>query len=392
MAKFENTLKPYRCTDMNQHYYPVVRAKQGEFDAFKNMPNTVLSRCTPILEIPKISAKEYEVAVKKSDTPYEYWMDNKARKIAAVFKGKSIIVDASQWPVNFTTEGGSQVLGHMSSLLSSLGVNVNPVVGYARWDDAQYRQDIKNMTLKSGERFCIRLDEIALEDMADVDHFESIIEDICITIGVEASDIKVIVDIGDVTKLPISEITEIMDESHSTLIGLGFETIIITASSIPDSIEKAVKERDSSDTMVRKEMLAWKGFVSANPNANLSFGDYGIRNPRSSDIIAPDMNVKIRYTIENGFFIARGHSVRGVDGYGQSQKLSKVIVDSKHYLGPSFSWGDKKILDCSKGLFVGNSTGWIAIDTNHHVTAVTAEIFEFATTLAAQTSKSGVRV
>lgn len=374
---------------MNQHYYPVVRAKQGEFDAFKNMPSTVKNRCTPILEIPKISAKEYEVAAKKSDTPYEYWMDNKAKKIASVFKGKSIIVDASQWPVNFTTEGGSQVLGHMSSLLSALGVIVNPVVGYARWDSVQYRQDIKNMSLQSGERFCIRLDEIALEDMADIDHFESVIDDMCIAIGVENSDITVIVDVGDVTKLPISEITEVMGDAYSTLIGLGFETVVITASSIPDSIEKAVKDRDSSGTMVRKEMLAWKGFISANPSANLSFGDYGIRNPRSSDIIAPDMNVKIRYTIENSFFIARGHSVRGLDGYAQSQKLSQVIVDSKHYLGPGFSWGDKKILDCSKGLFVGNSTGWIAIDTNHHITAVTAEIFEFATTIAAQMSKSG---
>ncbi|WP_342653404.1 beta family protein [Pseudomonas sp. F3-2] len=375
---------------MNQHYYPVVRAKGGEFDAFKHMPSSVTNRCTPILEIPKISQKEYETAAKHSGMPYEYWMDNKAKNIAAIFKGGSLIVDASQWQVDFTTESGHHVLGYMSSLLASLGVLVHPVVGYARWDSPEYRQSIRDMSLQPNANFVIRLDEIALEDMAEFDHFESILDDICTSIDIERSDTKVIIDIGDVTKLPILEITETITESYFSLVGIGFNEIVVTASSIPDSIEKAVKDRDSSDTVVRKEMLAWKGFVSANPKANLSFGDYGVRNPRSSDIIAPDMNVKIRYTIENGFFIVRGHSVRGPNGYAQSQSLSRVIVDSKHYLGSNFSWGDARILTCSQGLMVGNSTSWIAIDTNHHVTAVTTEIFEFATTVAAQISNSNI--
>lgn len=375
---------------MNQNYFPVVRAKGGEFEAFKKLEAAVFNRCTPILEITKTSPKEYETAAKKSETPYEYWLDCKARKIAAIFKGKSIILDASQWPTDFTTEGGSNVLGYMATLLTTLGVTINPVVGYARWDSLQYCQSIKDMSLSSEANFCIRLDEIALEDMADFDHFESVLNDILSSVEAEASNVQIIIDIGDVTKLPISEITDIVSDAYTALAGIGFTKAIMTGSSIPDSIEKAVKDRDSSDTMVRKEMLAWKGFVSANPSANLSFGDYGVRNPRSSDIVAPDMNVKIRYTIENSFFIARGHSVRGKDGYAQSQALSKVIVDSKHYLQPGFSWGDMKIFACSQGLIVGNSTTWIAIDTNHHITAVTTEIFEFATTVAAQQVQSHI--
>jgi hypothetical protein len=375
---------------MNEHYYPVVRAKKGEFDAFKNLPKSVLNRCTPVLEIPKMSADDYARACKKSTTPYEYWLDNRADKIGSIFKGATVFLDASQWPTNFLTESGSQILGFMHSRLSSLGVTVFPVIGYDRWESVQYRQGIKNISLAENENFCIRLDDIALEDMADVDHFEGVLDDISTTIGMSNSDTPIIVDIGDVTKLPISEITEIMEDAYLTLTSFDFEKIIVTASSIPDSIEKAVKDRDSSDVVDRKEMLAWKGYISANPQATLSFGDYGIRNPRSSDVIAPDMNVKIRYTIENGFFIVRGHSVRGDEGYAQSQTLSKVIVASKHYINtaPPFSWGDKRILDCSKELFVGNSTDWIAIDTNHHIKAVTTELFEFATSIASASTRT----
>lgn len=375
---------------MSEHYYPVVRAKKGEFDAFKNLPKSVLNRCTPILEIPKMSPDDYARASKKSNTPYESWLDNRADKIASIFKGHTIFLDASQWPTNFTTEGGSQILGFMHSRLSSLGVTVFPVIGYDRWESVQYRQGIKNITLATMEHFCIRLDDIALEDMADTEHFEGVLDDISATIGMSNAETPIIVDIGDVTKFSISKITEIMEDAYLTLCSFDFHKIIVTASSIPDSIEKAVKDRDSSDVVDRKEILAWKGYISANPQASLSFGDYGVRNPRSSDVIAPDMNVKIRYTIENGFFIVRGHSVRGAEGYAQSQTLCKVLVASKHYINtvPPFSWGDTRILDCSNMVFVGNSTDWIAIDTNHHIKAVTTELFEFAREIAASSART----
>ena len=61
----------------------------------------------------------------------------------------------------------------------------------------------------------------------------------------------------------------------------------------------------------------------------------------------------------------------------QYYALAEMVISSPHYLGAGFSWGDKRILDCSNELFKGNSTNWVGIDTNHHIEYVLAELMEF---------------
>lgn len=371
---------------MNNQYFPIVRAKAGEMDALTNLKKldkASLERCTPIFEITKLEGKSLETARKRTDTPFEDYLDARAHNIAQIFRGKHVILDVSQWPIGFATEGGEQVLSYVCNSLNELGVIVCPVIGYDRWEAIEYRETIKSMVLPDNAFFCIRLDSLAIEDLGDPDHLDEIIEDMVLSSGLSEVNTPVLIDIGDVTKLPMQEVMEIIETAYGHMKGLGFDRIIMSASSIPDSIDKAVKERDSSGLVQRKEMIVWKGFLSANPSASLYFSDYGVRNPRSSDTIATNMNVKIRYTVNNAFFVVRGHSVKGEGGFAQSQTLAKVIVDSIHYRQPKFSWGDAMIKQCSLGKLVGSPTDWIAYDTNHHLKSVVNEVYEFTAQLAA---------
>ncbi|GJB81473.1 beta family protein [Pseudomonas inefficax] len=371
---------------MNNQYFPIVRAKSGEMEALsylKKLDKSSFERCTPIFEITKLEGRDLEVACKKSVTPYEYYLDKRAHEIAEVFRGKRVMLDVSQWPTEFTTEGGEQVLSYVCNRLNDLGVVVCPVIGYDRWDAVEYRETIKAMDLPNDAFFCIRLDNLAIEDLGDPDHLNEIIEDMILSAGLNESSTPVIIDIGDVTRLPMQELMEVIESAYGHMKGLGFEKIVINASSIPDTIDKAVKDRDSSGLVQRKEMIVWKGFLSANPRASLYFGDYGVRSPRSSDNIAPNMNAKIRYTVNNAFFVVRGHSVKGEGGFAQSQTLAKTIVSSLHYRQPNFSWGDAMIKQCSLGKIVGSPTDWIAYDTSHHLQSVIGEIHEFTTQIAA---------
>jgi len=372
---------------MNDQYFPIVRAKQGEIEAFENLKPVVLGRCTPVFEVTKLDGQDLERACKRSDTPYEDYLDSRAASIAGIFKGKHVIVDISQWPTGFSTEGGEQVLSYLCNRLNVLGVISCPVIGYDRWDSVEYREMVKNINLPAKAFFCIRLDSIALEDLGDPDHFDGIIEDISAQVNIIESETLVLVDIGDVTQIPMQEVVEYIESAYARMMDLGFKYIIMAGSSIPDSIEKAVKKVDSTGLVQRKEMIAWKGFMSANPKASLYFGDYGIRNPRASDVIAPDMNVKIRYTINNSFFIVRGHSVRKEGGYAQSQALSRILVQSPYFL-EGFSWGDDKILECSRGEIVGSSTNWISFDTNHHISTVASEVREFVAELEVSVART----
>ncbi|AXA04214.1 hypothetical protein [Pseudomonas aeruginosa] len=45
-------------------------------------------------------------------------------------------------------------------------------------------------------------------------------------------------------------------------------------------------------------------------------------------------------------------------------------------------------MECSKEKFVGNPTTWISIDTNHHISALTTEIYEFASKIAAAATRA----
>lgn len=374
---------------MNDQYFPIVRAKQGEIEAFENLDALVLKRCTPVFEVTKLDGEALERACKRSDTPYEDYLDSRASNIAKIFKGKHVIIDTSHWPTGFTTEGGEQVLSYLCNRLVDAETFACPVIGYDRWESAEYREMIKAIILSEKAFFCIRLDSIALEDLGDLAHFNTVIEEISALANITAQDTPILIDLGDVTRTSVQELLTLIEGAYTHMLELGFKYIIMAASSIPDSIEKAVKNTDSTGVVQRKEMIAWKSFMSDNPQASLFFGDYGVRNPRSSDTIAPDMNVKIRYTIENAFLIARGHSVRGENGYAQSQVLSRIIVNSLYFM-KGFSWGDDKILECSQGEFIGSSTNWISYDTNHHISTIAAEIREFSAQLEAATARAQV--
>lgn len=374
---------------MNNQYFPIVRAKKGELDAFAKLDKAALGRCTPIFEITKLDGLDLERARKRSNTPYEDYLESRIQSIAEVFNGLHVIVDASQWSPEFTTEGGEHVMSFVVTRLTSLGVIACPAVGYDRWDSPEYQQTLRMIgsTLASNAFFCVRLDSLAIEDLGDPDHLIEVLESMVNVTGMVESATPVLIDLGDITQTSVQEVMESVEDAYGHIKAMGFGYAVMSGSSIPDSIEKAVKARDTNGLVQRKEMLVWKGFMSANPQASLYFGDYGVRNPRSSDIIATNMNVKIRYTIENAFFIARGHSVKEADGYSQSQHLSRVVMASPHYKGASFSWGDLKIMECGSGKLVGSSTSWISYDTNHHMKVVINELYEFAAQLAAITAR-----
>src|SRR5690606_37248427 len=94
---------------------------------------------------------------------------------------------------------------------------------------------------------------------------------------------------------------------------------------------------------------------------------------------------KIRYTITDQYFIARGQSRLKGDRSAQFHRLSNIIMGSGHYMGPSFSWGDQRIMECATNQRgPGTLQIWVSHDTNHHLAFVTEEILEFNRVLANQ--------
>jgi hypothetical protein len=355
---------------MSLLYVPVMAAKRGEFTALSNLQTSISEKAMPIFELP---------AQKPDATMFEKSISKTAGNAGKAWSGRSAFLDISKWSPNARTESGIHVLEYAFSQFESNGILVNPVVGYDRWDDPAYSQALKNIRTMHRITPCIRLDREAIQDdMLDVEYFSERIGDIMAALAVSPTNCYVLVDFGDVSTIPVPDLIEHAENAINVLRGLGFSVVIVAGGSMPTAVNEAVDTPDAVGCIPRIEMLAWKAIFSEGKDRNVIFGDYLIRNPDAADgVIAPHANAKIRYTIENQFFIVRGHSKKFDSLTIQHKELSSRLVGSAHYMGPSFSWGDSEVLSCSTGVKeIRDPTTMIAVDTNHHISAVISEVFE----------------
>lgn len=364
---------------MKFKYLPIVKAKKGEFEAYENLPEHIHKKILPLFELPKFKpAARFEDLV----NPLEAYLDELIDYISSVRNDHPVMFDFSLWAPNSCIEDGEHVIGHMYNNLLDKGTPVYPVIGYDRWDDPEYSSALREIDVPGKVPFCLRLGSDAFDDFYEPEYFHERIEEIFDSLSISPNNCIVILDFGDTTNTSVIEIQEIVELAFNILNSWELKFISIAGCSLSPNIVDSVKDKNSSGKVLRREMMAWKALKKDNPSLPLIFGDYGVRNPKAvDDVIAPDANGKIRYTINQHFYIERGHSKRQGDKGAQTYKLSQSLMGSGYYMGPEFSWGDARIKECSEEKFKGNASNWIAIDTNHHTHAVVSEVLEFERTL-----------
>lgn len=368
-------------------YLPILKSLTSEYEASKHMDAAHAVVIHPLFDVPVISenrqkAKKYQ----NSPTPKSDYLDEVAESIAKSWKGNLVLADAFNWAPDATVETGEHALAYLYASLKGQGVTAAPVVGYDRWDDQLYQLAMRGLDLSGAPYVCLRLEASAVEDAAEPDVFHDRMQEMLEDLQLIPAECAVLLDLGDLTSKPLFDITSDASRVLELLSGYGFRYIATAGSSMPKSVDLAVKKKDSTAKVIRKEMLLWQALRTEFSGVPLVFGDYGVRGPGSNDAIRnPNANAKIRYTCDKAFLVSRGHSVAG--GWAlQMSAVAAEIANSKEFL-PGFSWGDQIIADCSNGLSVKNGHGkWIAYDTSHHLAFVVEEVREFERVLASATS------
>ncbi|GGO68221.1 beta family protein [Bowmanella pacifica] len=355
-------------------YTPILNAKQGEFDALDHIRTETNKAIFPLFELPIFSdeflkRKKYE----NEPTPKRLFVADTLSKIISARSNEPFMLDIFKWSPDSTLESGEHVLNFSYNYLASRNANVTTVVGYDRWEDIQYVKALESIRVKS-DSFCIRLESYAFEDMYDEDHFSEILHDILDTLQLTPSKCHVILDLGDVSSTSVVEICEKVERAYGLIRPLGFTRVSMAGCSLTSFITDMVPEQDSSEVILRREYVAWK---SLRNTADIGFGDYGVVSPNSAEIRTPHANGKIRYTISDNYFVARGHSRMHGNKGAQMYDLSETVISSGFYLGSSFSWGDRRIEDCANRLLKGSLKDWVAIDTSHHIQFATMSVLEF---------------
>lgn len=364
---------------MKPAYVPILKALGSEFDAIAKIKNDDITKIDPLFEIPRIGKNILE-AVRFQDHLHVLktaYLNEVVGRIAGGWSGRKAMIDAYQWAADATIESGEHIIPYIYARLTSLGVSVVPVIGYDRWENDAYRLAMKSLNTRDGS-YCIRLDSHAIEDSAEPDFFQDNIDQILDDISADPGRCSVLIDFGDVTGQSVDSCISKAGKIISMLESKGFELFVVSGCSLPKTIDAAVKKPDSTGPVLRREMLLWQAMRREFPETKIAFSDYGVRGPHSNDGVRnKHTNGKIRYTIDKQFFVVRGHSM-SLPGKGeQMYGLAKTLMDSPHYMGEGFSWGDWRIAECSRKKFKGGAAQWIAIDTSHHLAYVVAEVEEF---------------
>lgn len=360
-------------------YVPVFKAMKGELDAVAHITEAEAPKVHPLFDVTRIGPNTQKAKwFRHSATPTEEYVDRVVDGIAAVWSGRTAMIDAYHWAADAVVDSGEHVLPYIFNRLNSSGINVIPVVGYDRWDNQAYRLAMRGSELVEADYCCLRLDADAIEDAADPEFFLERIDSILEDLDLRPERCAVLIDFGDLTTHSLEEMGEKAEMILALLDSYGFLYLVTTGCSLPKSIDLAVKKPDSVGTVLRKEMVLWQMLRQAHPGIRLVYGDYGVRGPTSNEGVPnKHANAKIRHTIDKHFFVVRGHSMM-LEGKGeQVWGLAETVVHSRHYLGEGFSWGDSEIAKCSRKEIKGGHTQWISIDTSHHVAFAVAEVEEF---------------
>lgn len=364
---------------MRASYVPLVKTLKAEFDALGHVSRQSADGILPLFDLDVIKKdNQGSSGFSEVGNVTEKFIDKKARLIDDFWHGREAMIDAYHWFPADSVESGEHVLHYFYNQLMVLGVKALPVVGYDRWEDESYRIAMKGLRDVAGSIFCLRLDINAIEDFDESDFFLGNIQSIVDGLGLVPSQSLVLIDHGDVAQINVEDIVFVTKGMIRLLKTVGFEKFAMSGCSLPPSVDQAVAMVDSEGVVIRKEMLAWKNVYKASLCSVLLYSDYCVRGPKSNNGIQnPHINGKIRYTTKDQFFVVRGHSMQYPGKGEQMYGLAKKVINSNHYMGGSFSWGDSRIEDCSLQKFKGNACNWIAIDTNHHIGFVLSEVAEF---------------
>ncbi|BCT66547.1 beta family protein [Nitrosospira sp. NRS527] len=365
---------------MNLIYVPMLKALDAETEALKNLSSRTWEKIIPFFDIPRIPKKEKRPKYLGTSSPNMIFLDKALSRIGSVCAGRMAMIDAYHWLGDASVETGEAVIPYIINQALARGVIAIPVIGYDRWDVESYKVALLGVNFSAAPLTCLRLDLTAIEDSLEPDLFLENIEAMLSDIDVQPSKCAVLIDFGDAFHSKVDDLFSSAQRVINLLGKYDFKFLITSASTLPNTIDKAVPQKDSTARIRRKEMSLWKKVRQSGSakRFNVIYGDYVIRGPHSNEGVPnPNANVKIRYTIDDHFYIARGHSVSEPDKFSQLFVLAEKIVNSGFYLSEKFSWGDEMIGEALKGKTTKTHAFWISVDTCHHLTYVVAEVEQF---------------
>jgi len=351
----------------HRHYVPILKWRQGEYQALLKLDNNIKAQLTPVIDIPPIEWDFERGCLAKTLDDHLHPV---ADRILKKWGKESVFVDVGLLDAPRLMGDGSHAIDRIFSELRAFGVKAIPVTAFAR--DKAYQAAVNAIVKTDGRGVCLR---ISLDDLASLD--DARLKAFMAGPNVSLHHVDVIIDLECPSFDPMDDFADLLwsligPGSHVS----GARTLTVAATAFPESMGDLKK---FVQIVPRDEWIFYKKMVAKAPHgARLpTFGDYAIAHPAVSreDMRLLKPSATLRYTVDDAWRITKGNNVRD-NGYDQYRTICKELADNAAiFAGTAFSNGDKYIDECGRGAAkTGNLTTWRWVGTNHHLTRVAADL------------------
>ncbi len=336
---------------MSFSYVPVLKAKDGELIALRNLTSSTKAGLMPLIELqPKNNPK---------------LLDRNLRQIQKGWEQElPLLLDVDKDYLIKDAPSATQNLRDSIGELTQNGFTIIPVTSIGR--PTIFSGMISDILGDTHNGICIRLRS---SDWQDVSSLESRLKKSVQGFSLDFKQVDLVFDyeaflpssLGTIITSAVTAINSVSNINR-------YRSLIITATAFPSPVSS---QSHTIHRFPRSEYQAWSLLVS-NPKLKRKpiFGDYTTIHPVFPDIdftmgikVAP----KIKYATDSEWIYLRWDAGDFEDFY----EVCKGIVKLSEFSGADYSWGDDRMAQCAAtGSRTGNPREWVSIGVNHHLTLV----------------------
>ena len=344
-------------------YVPLLRWRQGEYEALFRLGGPQKDGILPLIEILK---PDYDFELRKPKRDLDEHLKLFGKRLGIKWGGRPALIDTGRLDPAARMADGSHPLGFIFEEARAAGAPLIPVTGLGR--DAAYQAAVGTIAASDQRGAALRC---SLAEAFDSD-FDSQIEALLWSIGVNRAKFDIIIDLETPAFDPMPQLVNIIIAAlSSATIFNACRSVTLIATSFPETLANMA---NPVQRFSRQEWILFKSVLTALPPdvRRPIFGDYGIAaiTFAEGDMRYMRGSPNIRYTIDDAWIIVRAKG--GPRGSNQAYPaLCGLVTGSGAYLGSHFSAGSAYIASCQTGAATrGNPTTWKWVATNHHITKV----------------------
>ena len=352
-----------------EQYVPILKWRQGEYQALLRLDDVIKDKLVPLIVIPPVEWDFEEQKLKKN---VEEHIEPFAKRLRAKWHKRPPLIHVHDSLAEQTVGAGERVMDKVFTKLRSNKEKSYPVVRLSR--SKEFRRSIADIHAQDqmGIGFRVDLNELSKPG------FNDDASDLLSEISVESEFVDLVIDVGGPKSFqPYADLANAI----AGLVGKIRDLDSYRSFAIAGSSYSAVTwMKRPGGCASREEWMLYKQLIGVLRDGTRipAYGDYGIESP---EFVTLDMRLikpaaKLIYATSSGWEVQKGRSFR--DDPSQMKDQCSCVVKSAYFKGEEYSKGDRYILACANGgASTGNLSTWKWVGMNHHMTQVVEDLANF---------------